>query len=247
MARPVAVTDAMRRRSQMPVAICPCIAKTAMPWLTGFEGHLEAEPSVGVYRFCRGPHGSDGHRAGKLAIAVGGAQMLARWGPLRGDPAVAHNAARLDLKNVGKIAAERDLELKDHRPHAAVDDVEILVHAAADRPAEGEAQGTRRDRAVFGEQSAIGEKDAGCVIADGPAVQQFPGFAVGINGPAADNPCIEQIEALLADQHRLALVDGDLRWADLDLDRYAVLPSRVLRPPSDEIYPFSGVYRLSPV
>src|SRR5215469_8882615 len=159
--------------------------------------------------------------------------MLARWEPLRGNPPTAHDAARLHLKNVGEIAAQRDLELEDYRPQAVVDNVKILVHATADRPAYREPQAARRDRAVFGEQSAIGEKDAGCVIADGAAIQQFPGFAIGINGPAADNTRIEEIEALLArpidlpilfgDQHRLALVDGDLRRADLDLDRHAAL------------------------
>jgi hypothetical protein len=44
------------------------------------------------------------------------------------------------------------------------------VHAAADRPADGEAQRALRDRAVLGEQRTVGEKDAGRVIAYGTAV-----------------------------------------------------------------------------
>jgi hypothetical protein len=62
-------------------------------------------------------------------------------------------------------------------------------------------------------------------VAYGAGVQQLPGFAVCIYGPTADNARIEEIETLrarpvdlpglLADQHRLALVYGDLRWADL--------------------------------
>jgi hypothetical protein len=132
------------------------------------------------------------------------------------------------------VPNRRDLELEDYRLHAMVDDVEILVHASADRSAQAETQGTRRDRAVFGEERAISKKDAGRVIAYGAAVQQLPGFAVGKDGSAADNPRIEEIKALFArpidlpvlfaDQHGLALVDGDLRWADLDLDRHAMLP-----------------------
>src|SRR5882724_8338849 len=98
--------------------------------------------------------------------------MLARRRPLRGNPATAYNAARLHLKNVGKIGAQRDLELEDRRFHAVVDDIEILVHAAADRPAEGETQCAWRNRAVLGEQSASGKKDAGCIVADGAPVQQ---------------------------------------------------------------------------
>ena len=160
--------------------------------------------------------------------------MLVRFGPLCGDPAPAHDVARLHLEDVGEVAAQRDLELESHRLHAVVGDVEIFVQAAADRPADGEAERARRDRAVFGEQRAIGEKDAGGIVADGAAIQQFPGFAVGIDGPAADDAGIEEIETLfarpvdlpvlLADQHRLTLVDGDLRWADLDLERHEVLP-----------------------
>jgi hypothetical protein len=43
------VTDAVSRRSMMPVAICQRVKKAAVPRLTRLEGHLEAEPSVGVY------------------------------------------------------------------------------------------------------------------------------------------------------------------------------------------------------
>ena len=50
--RLVAVADAVSRRSIMPVAVCQCIAKAAMPWLIRFEGHLETEPSIGVHGFC---------------------------------------------------------------------------------------------------------------------------------------------------------------------------------------------------
>src|SRR5262249_10597167 len=151
----------------------------------------------------------------------------------------AHDVVGLHLEDIGKIAAQRDLELEGCRLYAIVDDIEILVHAAADRPAEGEAQTAWRDRAVLGQESAIGQKNAGCVIADGAAVQQFPRLAIGINGPAADDPRIEEIEALFArpidltvlfgDQHRLALVDRDLRRADLDLDRHELLPSEAVR------------------
>src|SRR5215472_8910451 len=173
------------------------------------------------------------HRAAEVAVAVGRMQPLRGFGPLRCDPASAHDATRLYLKDICKITAERDLELEPYRLQAVVGDVEIFVHAASDRSADREAQRARRNRAVFGEQRPIGEKDARRVVADGAAVQQFPGFAVGGDGPTADHPRIEEVETLFArpvdlpvlftDQHRLALVDGDLRWADLNLDRHAAL------------------------
>ena len=83
-------------------------------------------------RLCWRVRRSNRHHAAEVAIAVGGAQMLAGFGPLRCDPPPAHNAARLHLKNVCKVAAERNLELESHRLHAVVGDVEIFVHAASD-------------------------------------------------------------------------------------------------------------------
>src|SRR5215472_6871815 len=159
--------------------------------------------------------------------------MLARRGPVRRNPAAAHDAVRLHLENIGKIAADWDLELEGDRLHAVIDDVEVLVQAAADRPADREAQGAWWDRAGLRQESTIGEKDAGCVVADRPAVQQFPRLAIGVDPPAADNARIEEIEALVArpidlpilfgDQHRLSLVDRDLRRADLHFDCHTVL------------------------
>ena len=96
-----------------------------MPRLAWFEGDLKAEPPVGVHRLCRRMRRGDCHRAAEVAVAVGRAQMLARFRPIRGDAAATHNAARLHLKDIGEVAAQRDLELELHRPHAVVRDVEV--------------------------------------------------------------------------------------------------------------------------
>ena len=78
----------------------------------------------------------------------------------------------------------------------------------------------------------VGEEDTCRVIVDGAAVQQLPRFAVGVDRPTADNPRVEEVEALvarpidlpvrLADEHGLALVDGNLRWTNLNLERHDV-------------------------
>ena len=44
----MAVADAMGRRGKMPIAISEPVVKAAMPWLTRFQRHLKAEPSIGV-------------------------------------------------------------------------------------------------------------------------------------------------------------------------------------------------------
>src|SRR5690349_14583997 len=148
--------------------------KTAMPGFTRLEGHLKAEPPVGIYRLCRRLRRMNCHGSAEVAVAVSRAQTLVGFGPLGCDPAPAHNPARFHLKYVCKVATERDLELEPHRLQAIVGEVEIFVHTASDRPAYREAQGARRDRAVFGEQRAVGEKHAGRIVAYRAAVQKFP-------------------------------------------------------------------------
>src|SRR5262249_31374794 len=73
-----------------------------------------------------------------------------------------------------------------------------------------------------------GQEDAGGTTAACTAVQQVPGLALGIDRPVADNPGVEKVKALLArpvdlpvrlaDEHRLTLMDGDLRWANVNLE-----------------------------
>src|SRR4029453_2131126 len=105
----------------------------------------------------------DRHHAPKISVRVGRANPLPSLRPLCGDLAAAHDLARFHLEDVGEVATKGDLELKTYRLHAVVGDVEILVQAAADPSAERESDGARWDRAVFGENSPVGEEDAGRV------------------------------------------------------------------------------------
>src|SRR5208283_1781791 len=114
------------------------------------------------------------------------------------DAAAANDAIALHLENVGEIAAHRDFQIEAHRLAAAVGDVDVLVHAAGDVTAQREAEGARRDRSRLGEKGGVGLVNTSAVIGDGTAVQQFPRFAVGEQAPAADDPCVEEVEALVA-------------------------------------------------
>jgi len=49
---------------------------------------------------------------------------------------------------------------------------------------------------VHGGDFSIGQINAGGVVADGAAVEQFPWFAIRVDSPAADQPGIEKIEPL---------------------------------------------------
>ena len=209
-----------------------------MPSLVWLERNLETEPPIGRDGLARCARYRDGHCTVKIPVRVRSANLLPSLRPLSGDLAAAHDTSRLHLEDVGEIAAEGDLELKTHRLHAVVGDVEIFVHAAADRSADGEAERARENWTVFREKGLVGKEDACRVVADGTAVQQLPRLAVGVNRPTADDPRIKKVKTLfarpidlpvrLADEDRLALMDGDLRWTNLNLERHHVLLTATL-------------------
>src|SRR6202045_5205509 len=111
------------------------------------------------------------------------------------------------------------------------------MHAAIDPSADGEAERARRNGAVFRRERTVGKEDARRVIGDSSAVQQFPRFSISVDGPTADNARIEEVESPFAwpidlsvgvtDQDGLALVDRDLRWAYLNLERRENVPGWV--------------------
>ena len=198
MAGLVTFPNTIVRRVETLLAILERVEQAGMPSLARRKHDLEAEPPIGGNSLARCARHRDRHCTVKIPVRIRGANPLPSLRPFGGDLATAHDVARFHLEDVGKVASEGDLELKTHRLHAVVGDVEIFVQAAADRSADSEAEGARKNRAVFGEDGPIGEEDACCVIADGTAVEQLPRFAVGVDRPIADNPRVEKVQALLA-------------------------------------------------
>ena len=101
-----------------------------MPRLTRRKGQLEAEPTVGVDRARAGGPRRYGERAREIGIAIARAQLLLGLRPLGRDPSAAHDAVGFDLEDIREIGAQNDLELKAHRLHAVIGDIQVLVHAA---------------------------------------------------------------------------------------------------------------------
>src|SRR6185503_5750767 len=132
-------------RGKVLLAICQRVEEAAMPRPTGREGHLEAEPAVRVDRpraawLCR-----HSERAHEVGIAVARTQPLLRLRPFGRDPPAPYDAVGFDLEDIGEIRAKNDLELEAHRLHAAVGDIQVLVHAAGNGAAYDQAKGARRD------------------------------------------------------------------------------------------------------
>ena len=168
-----------------------------MPAAPGLERDLEAEPAIGVDG-ARSPSMRPNVTARmEIGVAICRAQFLLVVRPFRGDAAAAHDAARFTSKMSAKSERMAISRLKRTALAAVIGDVEVLVHAAGDGPAHDEAEGARRDRAVLGQEAAVGQEDARGVVGDGAAVQQIPGLAVGVDRPAAQQTRVEEIQALL--------------------------------------------------
>jgi hypothetical protein len=109
------------------------------------------------------------------------------------------------------------------------------VQAAIDIATNHQTKRARRDRSVFGCESTVSLENACRVGCNGTSVQQIPQFAVGVDGLGADHPGVAEIEptfarpvdlaAGLGQQYCLTLMNGDLRWADLNLECHAACPS----------------------
>src|SRR5215471_4817130 len=73
---------------------------------------------------------------------------------------------------------------------------------------------------------------------DGTAIEQVPRLTVGVDCPSTDQSRIAEVQPALAgptylsvglgDEHRLALMDGDLRRADLNFERHRRRPFLML-------------------
>ena len=65
-------------------------------------------------------------------MLVCGRQFLGGCGPIAPDLAASRDILALDLKDVGKIASDRYLEVEADLLRAVVGDVDVLMHAAVD-------------------------------------------------------------------------------------------------------------------
>ena len=109
---------------------------------------------------------------------------------------------------------------------------------AFDMAADHQAQRPGRNRSILAYKGAVGHEYARCMRRDCAAIQQVPRFTVGIDRPGADYPGVAKIQPAFAGpihlpvsfghQHRLCLMDGDLRRSNLNLEGHDAVPFRCL-------------------
>jgi hypothetical protein len=199
-----------------------------MPGIARIEANFEAEAAIGIRPARLARCRSNCHGAGEIAVMVTRTKPLLDLRPVGRNPTAAYDVVRFDFEDVGKVAAQRDLELKAYAPHAVVGKVQILVQPAVDHSTDNEAERAIRNNAVGGRNAAIGEIGPRGIVGDRAAVQENPRLAIGVNSPTADHPRIIEIETLLArpidltvriaDQQRLTVVDRCLVRTDLNLE-----------------------------
>src|ERR1700685_3984615 len=113
---------------------------------------------------------NDGDRPFEIGIAICSAKLLTRRGPLGGDAPAAQDVTRLYLEDISEAAANGDLQLELNRFHAVIHNVEVFVHTAINRAADGEPERARRYGDFHGGDGSVGEEDACGVITDASSV-----------------------------------------------------------------------------
>src|SRR5690349_14146016 len=102
------VLNAINGRPESPLAIHNLVGKAAVPALAGHKRDLEAQAAIGINDRGAIVVRPDGQAAGKILVAISYDKPRAIAQPVRRDVPAADNMLRLDLKNIGEIASDRD-------------------------------------------------------------------------------------------------------------------------------------------
>jgi len=92
------------------------VFETGVPDWAGLYRHFEADPPVGEHTRRRVALWRDDEVAPKVAVAVASGESRLVFVPVGGDSAAPHDSSALDLEDVGKVAADGDLEIEPRLP-----------------------------------------------------------------------------------------------------------------------------------
>ena len=104
----------------------------------------------------------------------------------------------LYVEDVGEVRLDRDLDRQAHHPPAVVDDVVILVDAAAEGAVQSDRDRVRLDRAGLVDGDTVRELEPGREELDGRGVQEDRHPPVDPEPITGDEPGVSGEEALVA-------------------------------------------------
>jgi len=131
----------------------------------------------------------DDEVAPKVAVEIASGKSRLVFVPVGGDSAAPHHSSALDLEDVGKVAADGDLEIEPRLLGTVVGDVQVFVDGTLpDRSAQLKQQCPRLDHAVLCQDPRVCHKYIGGEVSDRSGVQEFPVIAVCVDLPGTDDP-----------------------------------------------------------
>src|SRR3954453_7913978 len=103
-----------------------------MPAGAGRQANFEAEPAVGKHGRRIATLSRNGRGTCEVGVSIGIAQRLRHILPLCGNASATDYSTGLDVKDIRKVRAKSDFEVKSDRFLAEIGDVQVLMHALVD-------------------------------------------------------------------------------------------------------------------
>src|SRR5436190_21373155 len=120
-----------------------------MPCRARLQGDLETQPAVGKKWLAVVTADADHHAAREVAIAIDRPQLGFRSRPLRDDAPAPHDVLGFDFEDIREVRADGDFQVKARPRGSMIGDVEVFMHAAAERAADRQSQTMPRYRSVL--------------------------------------------------------------------------------------------------
>ena len=122
------------------LAIGEVVEQAGVPCSTRRDFDRKAQAAIGQGHRRAGILRGDSEGTGEIFIAIAGGHGLSVCLPLGEDFATFGDLLALHLEQVGEVALEGECKLEPHGCGVVIGDVDILMHAAIDMPAEHQPQ-----------------------------------------------------------------------------------------------------------
>src|SRR5262249_33084436 len=136
----------------------------------------------------------------------------------------AYQVIGFDFEDVGKVGANRDLEVEAQALTTVAPNIQVLVKPFSDHAFQGESYGLGRNFPMLGDDPGIDQVGSGRKVSDRAGIQEGPGLAVDIKLIVTYESRVTRIEPLVSsirnrpvefgDQECVSMIDGADGWAN---------------------------------